>query len=176
MIGDRHSFTVEDRRGPLASSGSYQLLDLKKSPEWSLSVEKSLAFLPDLYPGGDRWLKKRLVDINEERARCLLAVTPTKLLGVAIQTPKQFGVVKLSTFYIERGHRAKGVGATMLTVLTAAWRSENVRKAYVTVASTKVAELEPLLRRFGFECVKVHNGRYGISRDEFIYEWIQRRR
>lgn len=139
---------------------------------WELDVRKSLEFLPSLYPGGDTWLAKRLVDIREERARCLLALCGGVVAGIAIETPKSVGVVKLSTFYVNPGARGRGVGSALLGRLTTLWKTEGVHSAYVTVAATKVAELEPLLRDYDFVCRSVHEGRYGLSRDEFIYEWM----
>ena len=161
------------RRDPPLGREAHSLFSEGAVDVWLPQVGDALGFLPELYPGGDLWLSRKIADIRKERSRCLVAVAVAQqvLAGVAIETFKSPGVVKLSTFYVETDSRRKGVGTAMLERLTGRWRVEGVRHAYVTVASTKAEELEPLLLRHDFVCRTVHEGRYGMGRNEHVFDW-----
>jgi GNAT superfamily N-acetyltransferase len=138
------------------------------------SVQNALAFLPTLYPGGDRWLEQRLSDVLQDQAICGIATVAGKLGGLTIETPKDPGIMKLSTFYVRPECRSRGVGFALLEASVCRWRSSGIHRAYVTVASQKVNELDRLLSSFGFSVSSVLQDRYGPNRDEFVYEWRSR--
>ncbi|HJQ37446.1 MAG TPA: GNAT family N-acetyltransferase [Thermoanaerobaculia bacterium] len=130
-----------------------------------------LSFVPELYPGGDRWLSQRLDDCAERRASCLLATFGSSIVGTAIDTPKGAKRRKLSTFFVAPTARGRGIGSRILDTLIAAWSRADIESAYVTVADSRDHLLRPLLVSRAFSVVALEHHRYGDERHELIYEW-----
>src|SRR4051812_7784147 len=51
-----------------------------------LRLERVLALLPSLYPDGDRWLRRRLDEVEEGAAQCTVVEQGSRLIAVAIET------------------------------------------------------------------------------------------
>lgn len=152
----------------------------KRAGHWALrgctpgnyeSIIDSLSFLPDLYPGADAWLSRKLAHIDRGDARCRLVTCDESLAGLTIETFKDPGVVKLSTIFVEPSCRNAGVATTLLRACVSAWHAESVRRAYVTVPTYSLDALAPVLLRNDFRVACVVAGRYGPDRDEAIFTW-----
>ena len=135
-------------------------------------VVNLLAILPMLYPGGDRWLQRRLTDSLEGMAECTVVEdTRTRdLCAVAIVTPK-LRALKLSTFYVAENHRLRGVGKFLLSDLIDSWERRGQLEAYVTVAHHLDETFAKLVQPAGFLRLHEEKNRYGVGRHEVI--WIR---
>jgi GNAT superfamily N-acetyltransferase len=140
------------------------------------SVFELLSILPTLYPKGTNWLDRRLNDVLFGKARCTLAVTAWgQPIGVTIETPKEAYRLKLSTIYVHPAFRGLGIGTALLSNCYTVWLREELRQVYVTAASHVSETLYSSIRQFGF-CVKaVAPNRYGIDRDEIVFDWLPER-
>lgn len=133
-----------------------------------LAVETLLAELPDLYPGGDVWLRRRLDDAVAGRARCTLAEVGEEVAGVAIETPKALGRLKLSTFLISEPYRNAGVGGWFVRSLRDRWHTERISQVHVTVADNRHDHLRHVFEPVGFLTIAREPDRYGPGRNEYV--------
>ncbi|OMB93219.1 hypothetical protein A5732_16850 [Mycobacterium colombiense] len=131
-------------------------------------VQALLAVLPQLYPNGDTWLQRRLDGALAGRARCTLVEVDEVLAGVAIETPKAPGRVKLSTFLIAAEYREAGVGSAFIRFLRDRWVSERLDQVYVTVAESHHAQVQRVFEPVGFLTVAHELDRYGPGRNEYV--------
>lgn len=131
-------------------------------------VKGLLAVLPELYPNGGAWLKRRLDDALAGTARCTLVEIDDALAGVAIETPKGFGGLKLSTFLIGEEFRNCGVGGTFIRTLHDRWIHERVQQVHVTVAEQHHDNVQRAFAPVGFLTVAHEPGRYGPERSEYV--------
>lgn len=135
------------------------------------AVEALLAGpLDALYPGGQAWLTRRLAAVPGA-GRVTVLGSAGRPVGVAVETWKPGGRVKLSTFYVAPAARRQGAGQALAAAVNARWRAERREGVYVTVASQHAAALELLLRPVGFTPWAVVPGRYGPGRDEHVLVW-----
>ncbi len=139
--------------------------------EW-LSVMKALApILRRNYPSGDQWLSRRLDDVQAGGARAYLAFVETSLRGVAIETPKPKGQVKLSTLWVAPEDRNVGVGGALLDCCVQNWLQAGTPRSWVTVGATARDSLTRLLIPRGFRETAVEFQRYGPDRHEWVLHW-----
>lgn len=131
-------------------------------------VQDLLAVLPKLYPNGSVWLARRLDDALAGEARCTLVDLDGAVAGVAIETPKGFGRLKLSTFLIADEFRSCGVGGTFLRSLHDRWVYEQVQQVHVTVAEHHYHEVYRAFAPVGFLTVAHELDRYGPERSEYV--------
>lgn len=129
--------------------------------------------LDALYPGGRRWLDRRLSELSQ--AGRLTVVGPAgRPFAVALETWKPAGRVKLSTFYVAPHARRAGVGAALADAVVRRWAREGRNSVYVTVASQAAPALERVLLPRGFTPLAVELDRYGLGRDEHVLAWVGR--
>jgi GNAT superfamily N-acetyltransferase len=139
-------------------------------------VTRLLHELPQLYPGGDRWLERRLSDAAAGRARCQLALLRGAVCGVTIEVPKQGRGWKLSTIYISPEYRGRGVGRLLVEHCASFWGEQRITQNIVTVRRDREQALRRLLEPFGFEILDVQVDRYGAGRTEVILQRHQFRK
>lgn len=137
-------------------------------------VKSLLRDLPSLYPGGAKWLHRRLGEVSEGGGWCTLVSCGPTAIGVVIETPKSSFRSKLSTIFVAPGFRKHGVGNILLTASLADMRIRGIKDVHVTVATSVEPSLSPLLQKFGFACVALERNRYGRGRHESIYGLSER--
>jgi ribosomal protein S18 acetylase RimI-like enzyme len=135
---------------------------------WHGPVSSLLCELPFLYPRGDEWLTRRLMDVCRGRAICHLAVRNGDLLGVAIETPKGSRGWKLSTLLVDERSRRQGVGQKLVGTCWKGWVQSGISRNIVTVRKGREKALLGLLRPFGFRIIAEHVDRYGPGRSEVV--------
>jgi ribosomal protein S18 acetylase RimI-like enzyme len=123
------------------------------------------------YPHGDLWLSRRLDDVQVGRARAHLALLDDQLLGIAIETPKCEGRVKLSTLWVAPKIRQCGLGTALLDRCTSHWLIRGTPCAWITVGATARRELTALVSTHGFRETSVEPHRYGTGRHEWVLHW-----
>lgn len=131
-------------------------------------VQSLLAVLPHLYPAGDTWLDRRLDDVLAGRARCTLVEVDNVVAGVAIETPKAFDRIKLSTFLIAEEYRNAGVGGSLIRFLHGRWVHDAVGQVHVTVAEHHHDQVRRAFAPVGFLTVAHEVDRYGPGRNEYV--------
>ncbi len=131
-------------------------------------VQSLLAVLPELYPQGDTWLERRLDDVLAGRARCTLVEVDNVVAGVAIETPKAFDRLKLSTFLIADEYRNGGVGGSLIRFLYGRWVRDAVGQVHVTVAERHHDQVRRAFAPVGFLTVAYEADRYGPGRNEYV--------
>lgn len=131
-------------------------------------VQSLLAVLPDLYPQGRIWLDRRLDDVLGGRARCTLIEVDNVVAGVAIETPKAFDRLKLSTFLIADEYRNAGVGGCLIRFLHGRWVRDSVGQVHVTVAEHRHDQVRRAFAPVGFLTVAHEVDRYGPGRNEYV--------
>jgi hypothetical protein len=137
------------------------------------AVFRLLAFLPDLYPNGDKWLDFRLNEVLQGKARCKVVSSGKYIVGVAIETPKGIKKKKISTFYIHPCARRLRLGTRLLDSLISDWINQSVEGCHITVDSNRAKTLTPLLNNFDFRFVSRERSRYGDDRDELVFDWVR---
>lgn len=159
VLVQRHASLI-----PTRESGESR--DLQR---WDIDQVKGLlAILPELYPGGDVWLESRLDDVLGGHARCTVVEKGNELAGVAIETPKAEGRLKLSTFFVADGHRNCGVGGSLMRTLHDRWVCEGIEQVHVTVAEQNYRQVKRVFEPVGFLTVAHELDRYGAGRNEFV--------
>jgi len=144
-------------------------------PEDVDRVQSVLAVLPDLYPGGETWLQRRLDDALAGRARCTVVEVHRTVAGVAIETPKPLGCLKLSTFLVGDEYRNRGVGSSFARFLRARWTLERVEQVHVTVAEQNFEQVRRTFEPVGFLTVAHEIARYGPGRNEYVMSCLPTR-
>ncbi|ORV87879.1 hypothetical protein AWC12_16210 [Mycolicibacterium iranicum] len=87
---------------------------------------------------------------------------------MAIETPKGFGRLKLSTFLIADEFRNCGVGGTFIRNLHDRWVHEGVQQVHVTVAEHHHDSVHRAFAPVGFLTVAHEPDRYGPERSEYV--------
>lgn len=123
------------------------------------------------YPRGDLWLGSRLDDVQDGRARAHLALVDHKLAGVAIETPKCEGQIKLSTLWVAPSVRQCGLGTALLHGCTRNWLMAGTPRAWLTVGAAARRGLTALLSTHGFRQTAFEPHRYGPGRHEWVLHW-----
>jgi GNAT superfamily N-acetyltransferase len=135
-------------------------------------VMELLRDLPELYPGGDRWLARRLAAAADGQARVTVAVLRVDRrvpVGVTIETPKPGGRMKLSTLYVAPVARGGGVGTRLIAAAEARWAREGVRRVHVTADESRAGAVERVIAKAGFHEAAVERGRYAADRSEVVF-------
>ena len=73
-----------------------------------------LSGLSTIYPDSAGWLRRRLTDTLEHRARCTVAVLDDVPVAVLIESPKGPTEIKLSTLYVAPEYRRLGIATHSL--------------------------------------------------------------
>jgi len=140
------------------------------------AVKALLSDLPRAYPGAGRWLERTLREAAAGEASCSLARVGGRLAGVLIDKPKPEGRRKLSTLYVDRWARGRGVARDLLDEAMRRWWTEGVAEAYVTCRVPRGDALIECLASRGFVPGPLLSGRYGGGRDEQVLSWRPSRR
>ena len=138
------------------------------------AVFRLLSFLPSLYPNGHEWLRKRLGDVLNGTATCILAKYDSHLVGITIEKPKSQKRLKLCTIFVMPAFRQLGVGMVLLSERQLSWKLSGYDEVYVTGAMELKHTLSPFFGRFGFNLVAIEKNRYGKRRDEIVFSWRNR--
>src|ERR1700723_3174847 len=139
--------------------------------DW-LSIMQVLApVLRRYYPSGDHWLSGRLDDVAEDTARAYLAFVGPSLSGVAIETPKAEGQVKLSTLWVASESRNTGIGSGLLERCIQYWLSAGTPRSWITVGAASRRAVTGLVEAHGFRETAVELDRYGPCRHEWVLHW-----
>lgn len=128
--------------------------------------------LDRLYPGGSSWLERKLDEIETGRSGAFVVRHRSTLAGVAIETPKEAGRVKLSTLWVHRAFRRRGIGEALLSQRCEHWRLKETPRVDVTCASSVSQGLTPLFHALGFSLFQIDRNRYGEGRHEYVYSWF----
>lgn len=121
------------------------------------------------YPGGLDWLGRRLGDVRAGAARCAVALAGGMVAGVAIETPKPAGALKLSTLWVHPLLRRSGIASRLLDWRAGQWDLAGVRRTHITLPVTMRADFDALLLAHGFVHVATEAHRYGRDRHEAVY-------
>ena len=140
--------------------------------DWGSVVTALAELLRGSYPNGHLWLSRRLTDIEEGRARCHVATSAgAELVGVAIETPKGAGSVKLSTVWVDVRYRRAGTGAQLLSACQDGWLAGAIGRAWVTANGDAVSAVSALVTPRGFRVAGCARDRYGPGRHEWVLVW-----
>jgi ribosomal protein S18 acetylase RimI-like enzyme len=134
------------------------------------SVRTLLAdVLPRLYPGGDAWLDRRLVDVLQGHAAALVARRDDTVCGVVILSPKAARGLKLSTVFVNEHARSGGLGTSLVDAAVRYADEQGYAEMWVTVAHHLADQLAALLRGSGFTDTAFVSNRYGLGRHEVVF-------
>jgi hypothetical protein len=139
--------------------------------DWLTIMRELAPVLRAHYPQGDLWLSRRLDDVQDGRARAQVALLDRQLAGIAIETPKCGGQVKLSTLWVAPQVRQCGLGTALLHCCTHHWLTAGTPCAWITVGAVARRELTALIGTHGFRQTTVERHRYGTGRHEWILHW-----
>jgi ribosomal protein S18 acetylase RimI-like enzyme len=131
-----------------------------------------LPVISTMYPGASSWLGRRLDDILDRRASCIVALDHANVVAAAIVTPKAKGVEKLSTLWVAPSARRRGLGSFLTHCVTTRWRDGGIERGYVTASLEVAPALYAVLAGHGFCKSAVVPNRYGEGRHEVVYEWV----
>lgn len=141
-----------------------------RSTDRATVIRMLVPVLTKFYPGGDLWLTRRLDQVNEGKASCIVATKDSDIVGVVILTPKSGGKLKVSTLYVDPLSRGYGIGVALLERTLEQMARTGFRQAYITVPHAISSSVEPTLKACGFAWVAQVQDRYGPDRNEIIYE------
>lgn len=120
--------------------------------------------LSPLYPGFPQWFEKTM---KSSDSVFNVAYRDKQAIGVAIWKPKVNGIVKLSTLFVIEDYRRSGIGRNLILTCFEQWKSERIRRAFVTTARV---ELVPFFERYGFWVEGI--GREIYEREAHQPEWF----
>jgi GNAT superfamily N-acetyltransferase len=123
------------------------------------------------YPAAGDWVSRRLNDIEQDLAWCLLGTLDGNVAGVIISTPKGDHVSKLSTCFVGEGFQGHGLSRLLLKAAHDRWLSEGTTRVYGTVDARLPAWVLEFYARVGFKTVTVVPDRYQPGRDELVLEF-----
>ncbi len=124
--------------------------------------------LPNLYPGGAKWLETRLADVLAGKADCTIAKAGVRPVGILIGTPKGKRRVKLSTIYVHPLYRKRHIARDLMDMHWARWTQQGIDQVTVTVRTTRLHSLQRTLKPYGFDLLAIETNRYGNAQDEAI--------
>jgi len=128
-----------------------------------------LSFLPRLYPRSFDWLERKLIDVDNQRAFCNLALVRSSIAGILLETPKGVRSSKISTFFVSHHACGRGLGSLLFQNSCARWQANGIDNVYVTVAASRRQHLLPFLHIKNFVETQNLPDRYGPGRDEYVY-------
>lgn len=135
-------------RGAMASSPAPWTREMRRSD--CSSIRRLLHFLPDLYPGADEWLERRLSDVGMGKAYCSVAGVERTLGGILIETPKGRRAAKVSTFYVHPRICCFGLGSLLFARHEDRWLRCGIDDVHITVPQERLNPLSAFLIRRGF--------------------------
>ena len=143
--------------------------------DWEQAMRAVAPLLSKNYPGGGLWLGDRLHDVSEGRAFAHLAVCEARVCGIAVESPKAPGEVKLSTLWVASDVRGRRIGSRLLLRCLTRWQTAAVRKAWVTANDDVIDSISGLVLPVGFQVTAIERDRYGAGRDEWVLHWTPER-
>ena len=120
--------------------------------------------LSPLYPGFPQWFDRTM---SSSDAVFNVAYRDRQAIGVAIWKPKGNGIAKLSTLFVTENYRRSGIGRNLILTCFEQWKSELIRRAFVTTARV---ELVKFFERYGFWVEGI--GREIYEREAHQPEWF----
>ncbi|MEA5527443.1 GNAT family N-acetyltransferase [Nodularia spumigena] len=120
--------------------------------------------LSPLYPGFPQWFDKTMKSLD---SIFNVAYRDKQAIGVGIWKPKGNGIAKLSTLFVTEDYRRSGIGRNLILTCFEQWKSEKIRRAFVTTARV---ELVPFFERYGFWVEGI--GREIYEREAHQPEWF----
>lgn len=153
---------------------SAQLRDYGRDDRWA--VLHLLSFLPDLYPGGERWLETSLRSVDPCLRPVRLAELGGRIVGISIFKVRDSARAKLSTIWVAPEARGRRVGSLLLD--DAVKRAERLAldSVTITVRDRLDPQIRPLLTRYRFHREAIESNRYGRGAHEVIWLWRKERR
>jgi hypothetical protein len=134
------------------------------------NLRRFLFFVPELYPGGEEWLERRMDDFRLGTASCVVIHRADTVLGVIIDAEKGRFSRKICNFYLSPVIRGLGLGSILLDRRIAQWKFDSIEEASITVASARERYIAHLLVSRGFKRAAICPARYGPNRDEVVYQ------
>lgn len=138
-----------------------------------LTPSTTLDVVPDLikrYANGQNWLERRLDDLANDRAYAMGIVTGSRLVALALLTPKGAHAVKLSTFAVAPPFRSTGIGRTLLQALQRKWLADDIDRVHVTVDQNDLSTTRFFLKN-DFAQVGDTLVNYGEHRWDTVLSW-----
>lgn len=132
-------------------------------------VRELLDFLPVLYPDGHSWLTKALREVACGDAEAIEIRNADRLVGILLGKLKG-NRYKVRTLFVAPDYRGRGLGRVLLQRGIDAARASSASFVYLTVADTMSEELAPLMKSEGFSQLALERNRYGIGRDELVFQ------
>jgi GNAT superfamily N-acetyltransferase len=164
---DAHVTVMKDER---KTSSASDLQIRGYLPADRAAVTQLLGFLPTLYPEGQQWLQRKLDEVEQRGASCVLAISGPAVGGILIDSPKGRRARKISTLFIAKTFENKGLGSRLFSNREARWLRAGIDQVHITVAACRLSTIEPFLIRKGFRLAATLPERYGPCRDEIVYQ------
>jgi len=133
-------------------------------PEDEPAIREVLGPLADDYPDFDAWLTGRL---RKADTQIRVGTFAGSVGAVALSSPKDSRVLKLSAFYVAERARAAGLGGHLLWQELQQWIQQGFEKVYVTVSS-RHADLLGFFAAMGFLVEGGSPRRYQADTVEFV--------
>lgn len=130
-----------------------------------------LSGLSTIYPDSAGWLRRRLTDTLEHRARCTVAVLDDVPVAVLIESPKGPTEIKLSTLYVAPEYRRLGIATHLIALARSRWMRNGVDRVYVTMDRGRSDLVYRFFGSKGFVKLGEVRDRYGPGRAELIMQW-----
>jgi ribosomal protein S18 acetylase RimI-like enzyme len=130
-----------------------------------------LPVIAESYPRAEQWLERRLDDVLDGRAECLIARDSHGLRAVVIQTPKGTAQLKLSTIWVAERARGRGIGARLITRCRKVWLRREIAEVWVTASPSSIDAVAGLLAPRGFAVAARTAGRYSAGEVETVLRW-----
>ncbi len=139
--------------------------------DWLRTMQAVAPLLGVAYPGGHSWLGRRLDDVADGKALAHLALLDGEVCGVAIESPKTPGDVKLSTLWVADSVRGYGFGRQLVGRCVSRWLTNGIQRSWVTANRDAVDSICRLVLPAGFLLTARERDRYGNGRDEWVLHW-----
>lgn len=121
------------------------------------------------YPHIEEWSIKSLKRIKSKKSFCKVATLGDKIIGFAITTEKEEGVIKLNSFYVSRPYQKKfAIGQDLLQDVLQEISNRSARYIFVTMGADLFDALVPFFRRYGFQIEGIAPNRYRKGKFEII--------
>jgi len=157
---------LEGSRGRLTTTSSLAVRDADIDRDEG-SIREVLHPLGADYPNFASWLNKTFNKAKQDQAWIRVGLLSDRVSAVALSTPKDNRVVKLSAFYVTEEARNAGLGQHLLWSQLRTWAMGSVEKVYVTVSS-RHGDLIRFFREFGFVIEGISARRYQNDTAELV--------
>jgi GNAT superfamily N-acetyltransferase len=122
------------------------------------------------YPGGWKWLDRRLADADGGETRLWLSIVGQQIAALAIEAPKGPRRSKLSTFVVGSRFRGRGVGSLLIEALQYDWLARDVEDVHVTIDRGD-RPTQTFFARSGFTANPDVLIPYGEDRYDGLWNW-----